>query len=114
MFTIISKSDIHLIMDLSLHENMKVERVEGSVAIVTVRVPLEHLDGILALADYIIHVARRISTGSRVAIASARAKDPVYQAAMLVARADIARADAAARADRRASEKRRKLLGSVS
>ena len=101
-------------MGLSLHEHMKVERVEGSVAVVTLRIPLEYLDAITALADYIIHFARRINTGSRVAMASARAKDPVYQAAMLVARADIARADAAARADRRATEKRRKLLGSVS
>jgi hypothetical protein len=48
-----------------MNEHMTVEKVVDGVAIVTVRVPLEVLDDVMALADYAIHASRWISRRSR-------------------------------------------------
>ena len=82
---------------------MKVERVESGIAVVTLRVPVELLDSIMALADHIIGVSRFLKVRSRVLLATSAASSPSHIALVLAARAELAKTEAANRAARRAA-----------
>jgi hypothetical protein len=94
-------------MKFDIIQNMKVERVENGVAVVTLRIPLNILDSLSALADYAIHFSHYIGTRSRVCLALDRVSSPGYQAELISIRADVARKEAKKRAARRATLKAR-------
>jgi hypothetical protein len=94
-------------MQFSMVEHMKVERVENGVAVVTLRIPLNLLDSLLALADHLIFFSRYVGTRSRVCLAIDRVSSPGYQAELISIRAEVARKEANKRADRRATLKAR-------
>ena len=81
-------------MQIYLTEHMKVERVESGVAVVTLRIPIEYLDSLLALADHLISCARFLKTRSRVALATDAANSPGHAALVLAARAAAVLSDA--------------------
>ena len=83
-------------------ENMKVERVDAGIAVVTLRVPVELLDSLMSLADHLIHCSRFLKVRSRVLLATSAASSPSHVALFLAARAELARVEAAKRAARRA------------
>ena len=87
---------------------MKVEKVEAGIAVVTLRVPVELLDSLMGLADYLIHVSRFIKVRSRVLLATSAYSSPGHTALLLAARAELARSESAKRSARRADLKAKK------
>jgi hypothetical protein len=52
-------------MNFFISEHCKIERTEGDVAVVTVRVPLKDLDSVIDLVNHIFHAARWLRTRSK-------------------------------------------------
>jgi len=52
-------------MEIFINEHATVEKVVDGVAVVTVRIPVEMLDDVLALCDHILHITRWLRVRSR-------------------------------------------------
>ena len=90
-------------MKFCLTEHVKVEKVEAGIAVVTLRVPVDLLDSLMALGDHLIHVSRFLKVRSRVLLATDAHSSPAYIALLLAARSELVRSESAKRAARRAA-----------